>query len=171
MAALPVYTAGVTRFPPRPGTLTIYEAPIGQAAVRKTGTELTIVASSYLAVEALQAGEELERRGIDVDVVDLRTIKPLDPNAIVASVRKTGRLLVVDGGWTSFGVSAEVAAVAAERACDALKGPVRRLVLPDAPTPASRSLEQAYYRHARDILNAACGMLGREHTGKEAVQE
>ena len=149
----------------------IYEVPIGKAAVRRTGTELTIVASSYLAVEALKAAEELDRRGIDAEVVDLRTIKPLDRDAIVVSVRKTGRLLVVDGGWTSFGVSAEVAAVAAERAFDALKAPVRRLALPDTPAPASQSLEQAYYRHAGDIVDAACDMLGRGHTGKDAVQE
>lgn len=148
-----------------------YEVPIGKAEVRKVGTDLTMVASSYLAVEAVKAGEELMRRGIDAEVIDLRTIKPLDRDAIVASIRKTGRLLVVDGGWTSFGVSAEVAAVAAEEAFSALKAPVRRLALPDTPAPASRSLEQVYYRDSSHIVDAACDMLGRGHTGKEVVQE
>ena len=149
-----------------------YEVAIGQAAVRRAGSELTIVASSYLAVEAVKAAEELEHRGIDAEVLDLRTIKPLDRQAIVASVRKTGRLLAVDGGWMSFGVSAEVAALAAEHAFDALKAPVRRLALPDTPAPASRSLEQAYYKDSTHIVAAACDVLGRGHIGKaEVLQE
>lgn len=149
----------------------IYDVPIGQAAVRRIGTDVTIVASSYLAVEAVKAAETLKQLGIDAEVVDLRTIKPLDRDAIVTSVKKTGRLLVVDGGWTSFGVSAEVVAVVAERAFHALKAPVLRVALPDTPAPASRSLEQAYYRHANDIVDAACEMVGRGHAGKDAVQE
>jgi len=149
----------------------LYEVPIGRAVVRRAGTELTIVASSYLANEAVKAAEELAQRGIDVEVVDLRTIKPIDVEAIVASVRKTGRLLAVDGGWTSFGVSAEIAAIAAERAFDALKGPVRRLALPDTPAPASRSLERVFYRHASHIVDAACDMLRASRGSKEAPQE
>ncbi|MCC7264050.1 MAG: alpha-ketoacid dehydrogenase subunit beta [Candidatus Latescibacteria bacterium] len=148
-----------------------YEIPIGKAAIRKTGTELTIVASSHLAAEAVKAAEELGDRRIDVEVVDLRTIKPLDREAILISVRKTGRLLVVDGGWASFGVAAEVAAVAAEQAFDALKGPIKRLALPDTPAPASQSLEQAYYKNATHIVEAACEMLGGGHTRKDIVQE
>jgi acetoin:2,6-dichlorophenolindophenol oxidoreductase subunit beta len=138
----------------------LFEVPIGKAAVRKLGTDLTIVASSYLAVEAVKAADELGRRGIDAEVIDLRTIKPLDRDAILASVRKTGRLLVVDGGWTSFGVSAEVAAVAAEHAFGSLTAPIKRLALPDTPAPASRSLEQVYYRDSSHIVDAACDMLG-----------
>ncbi len=146
-----------------------YAVPIGKAALRREGTDLTIVASSYMAAEAIKAAEELEHRGIDAEIVDLRTIKPLDREAIVASVRKTGRLLAVDGGWTSFGTSAEVCAVAAELAFGALKAPVRRLALPDTPAPASRSLEKIYYRDSTSIVDAACAMLGRGHTTKEVV--
>lgn len=149
----------------------IYEVPIGRAVVRRAGTDLTIVASSYLANEAVKAAEELAQRGIDVEVVDLRTIKPIDVETIVASTRKTGRLLAVDGGWTSFGVSAEIAAIAAERAFDALKAPVRRLALPDTPAPASRSLERAFYLHASHIVEAACDMLRASRRSKEAPQE
>lgn len=148
-----------------------YEVPIGRAAVRREGRDLTIVGSSYVAAEAVKAAEELERRGIDAEVIDLRSIKPLDRETILASVRKTGRLLVADGGWTSFGVSAEIAAVAAEHAIGALKAPVRRLALPDVPAPASRSLERVYYRDLTHIVDAACEVLGRGHIGKEVVQE
>jgi len=149
----------------------MYEVEIGKAAIRREGTDLTIVASSFLAVEAIKAAEELAHRGIDAEVIDLRSIKPLDRDAIVKSVRKTGRLLAVDGGWMSFGVSAEVAAVAAEGAWDTLKSPVRRLALADVPAPASRSLEQAYYKNATHIVAEACSLLGRGLTGKDVVQE
>jgi pyruvate/2-oxoglutarate/acetoin dehydrogenase E1 component len=145
----------------------MYEVEIGKAAIRREGLDLTIVASSYLAAESVKAAATLAERGIDAEVIDLRSIKPLDRKAIVTSVRKTGRLLAVDGGWKSFGVSAEVAAVAAEEAFHALKSPVRRLALPDTPAPASRSLEHVYYRHATHIVDAVCDMLGRGHLSKE----
>jgi pyruvate dehydrogenase E1 component beta subunit len=148
----------------------LYEVPIGQAAVRRAGSDLSIIASSYLVVEAEKAAVELERLGIDAEVVDLRAIKPLDEATIVASVRRTGRLLVVDGGWRSFGASAEVAARVVEQAFDALKGPIRRLALPDTPAPASRSLEQAYYKGAKHIVDAACDLVGRGHTRETVVQ-
>lgn len=141
----------------------IYEVPIGQAAIRRAGTEITIVASSYLAAEAVKAGEELARRGIDAEILDLRTIKPLDRRSIVTSVQKTGRLLVADGGWTSFGVSAEVAAVVAEDAFASLKAPIKRVALPDIPAPASQSLERVYYKNSTHIVDAVCDMLGRGH--------
>jgi pyruvate dehydrogenase E1 component beta subunit len=144
-----------------------YEVPIGQAIVRRTGADITIVANSYLAVEAVKAGEELSRRGIDAEIVDLRTIKPLDHRTIVTSVAKTGRALVVDGGWKSFGVSAEIAAMIGEQAFTHLKAPITRLALPDVPAPASRSLEQAYYKGATHIVDAACNLLGRGHVGRE----
>ncbi len=147
-----------------------YEVPIGKAAVTREGRDVTIVASSFLAAEALKAAEELARRGIDAEVIDLRTIKPLDRDAIVASVKKTGRLVAVDGGWLSFGVSAEVAAVAAERAFDALKAPVRRVALPDVPAPAARSLEHVYYKRSTDIVEAACGLLGCGHQHPEVAE-
>jgi pyruvate dehydrogenase E1 component beta subunit len=149
----------------------MYEVPLGKAAIRRVGRDLTIVASSYLADEAIKAAATLEQHGVDAEVIDLRTIKPLDRDAIVASVRKTGRLLAVDGGWTSFGTSAEVAAVAAERAFDALRAPVRRLALPDVPAPASRSLEQGYYIREAQIVAAAADMLKTGAERKNVVAE
>lgn len=138
-----------------------FEVPIGLAAVRRSGADLTIVGNSYVAAEAVHAAETLASLGIDAEVIDLRSIKPLDTQTIVTSVRKTGRLLVVDGGWTSFGVSAEVAAVAAEQAFAALRAPVRRLALPDVPAPAARTLERVYYKNRHHIVADACAVLGR----------
>jgi pyruvate dehydrogenase E1 component beta subunit len=138
----------------------LFEVPIGRAAIRREGRDLTIAASSWLAAESVTAAGELARRGIDAEIIDLRTIKPLDERSVVESVRKTGRLLVVDGGWRSFGVSAEVAATVAEQAFGLLRAPVRRLALPDTPAPASRSLEAAYYRNHTHIVAAACDLVG-----------
>lgn len=132
----------------------MYEVPIGKAAVRRKGKDLTIVACSYLAREAVKAAVELQKAGIDAEVIDLRTIKPLDTAAILRSVRKTGRLLIADGGWRSFGVSAEIMALVAEAGVP-LKTPPVRLTLPDCPAPASITLEKVYYKHCEDIVKAA----------------
>ncbi|MBV6493634.1 MAG: Acetoin:2,6-dichlorophenolindophenol oxidoreductase subunit beta [Turneriella sp.] len=137
----------------------IYEVPLGKANITKIGSQLTIVASSYLASESLAAAKELEVEGISVEVIDLRTIKPLDKDTILASVTKTGRLLAVDGGWQSFGTSAEILAVIAESSMDKLKTSPKRLALPDAPAPAARSLEQVYYLHKDHIKSVVKEMV------------
>jgi pyruvate dehydrogenase E1 component beta subunit len=132
-----------------------YEVPIGRAAVRRPGSDLTIVANSFLAAEAVKAADELALRGIHAEVIDLRTIKPLDRDAILSSVAKTGHLIIVDGGWKSFGVSAEISAIVAEDGFDSLRSPIRRVALPDVPAPASQRLETAYYRYSSHIVAAA----------------
>ena len=137
----------------------LYEIEIGKANVVKEGTDLTIVSSSFLTQEALKAADLLQEAGMNVEVVDLRTIKPLDMPTILDSVRKTHRLLVVDGGWRSFGVSAEVAAHVSEHAFDTLQAPVRRLALPDVPAPASQSLEDVYYISSESIVGAVKEMV------------
>jgi pyruvate/2-oxoglutarate/acetoin dehydrogenase E1 component len=137
----------------------LYEVEIGKAAVRTTGDDITVVASSFLAYEALQAANLLAAE-TSVEVIDLRTIKPLDVQCILASVKKTGRLLVVDGGWKSFGISAEVASTVAEKAFSELKCPVKRLALPDIPAPASQYLEKGYYIRREHIKNAILELLG-----------
>lgn len=138
-----------------------YEIEIGKAAVRHKGNDLTIVASSYVAHEAEQAALQLENEGITVELVDLRTIKPLDKETILKATAKTGKLLVIDGGWQSFGVSAEIAALAVEHVFSDLKMPVKRLALPDVPAPASQHLEKGYYIHREIILETAREMLGK----------
>ncbi len=138
----------------------LYEVEIGRAAVSRKGDDITIVASSYVAYEAMRAADQLKKEGISIEVVDLRTIKPLDKETILQSAAKTGRLLVVDGGWQSFGVSAEIAALAAEHVFSDLKMPVKRLALPDVPAPASQHLEKGYYIHCETIKKAVLEMLG-----------
>jgi len=132
----------------------IYEVEIGKGVIRREGKDVTLVAVSFMAHESVQAAEELAKQGIDVEVIDLRSVKPIDAPLIVKSVMKTGRLVVADGGWKSFGLSAEVAAIASEQAFSFLKAPVKRVALPDCPAPASSVLEKAYYKGSRDIIEA-----------------
>ncbi len=137
----------------------MYEVPIGQAIIRKKGKDVTIVAVSYMAHTALKASEELLDLGIDSELIDLRSIKPLDKNTILQSVRKTGRLVIADVGWKSFGISAEIAAIVCEGAFKELKSPVVRVALPDTPAPASRALEGQYFPKEDDIIKAVKGII------------
>ena len=137
----------------------IYTVEIGRARIVREGTDVTVAASSFMVQEALQASELLAEAGIAAEIIDLRTIKPLDGETLLASVKKTGRLVVADGGWRSFGVAAEISALAAERAFGALRAPVARVTLPDCPAPASTALENAYYRNSTDIIQAVRSIL------------
>lgn len=96
---------------------------------------------------------------MSAEVIDPRTIKPLDIDLIARSVRKTGRLLVADAGWLTYGVSAEIAAQISEKCFSSLKAPVQRLALPDIPAPMSSALEQAYYPDTSDIVEATKKMF------------
>ena len=115
--------------------------PLGRAAVRREGMDVTIIAVGAAVTTALQAADALEGEGISVEVVDVRSLVPLDAEAIVASVRKTLRALVLDHGHARFGVTGELAATIAEQAFDHLDAPVARLAAPDVPIPFGRSLE------------------------------
>ena len=132
----------------------VYEVPIGEAVVRRQGSDVTIVAISYMCAHALEAAEALQEKGIDVEVIDLRSLKPLDENTVFASVRKTGRLVVADSGWLSYGASAEIAARVADKAFGSLRAPIQRVALPDIPAPMSAPLEKAYYPGAQQIIQA-----------------
>ena len=139
----------------------MYEVPISVAEVRRTGRDVTIVAASFMAREALRAAADLATRGIDAEVIDLRSVKPWDRARVLESVEKTGRLVIADSGWTTAGVGAEIAATVAEEQLGSLKAPIARVCLPDVPAPMSRLLEQAYYRSAADITTAVSKLLGR----------
>jgi pyruvate dehydrogenase E1 component beta subunit len=130
----------------------MYEVPIGRAAVRRTGRDVTIVATSYMAAQAVRAVETLTAAGVDVELIDLRTLKPWDRETVFGSVRKTGRLVIADAAWKTGGAAAEIAAAVAEEVFDALGRPVVRVCLPDTPAPMSAPLEQAYYLGADDIV-------------------
>jgi len=132
----------------------LYSVPIGKGVVRREGADITVIAVSYLVEEASKAASELEKEGVSVEIIDPRTIKPLDIDLIVNSAFKTGRALVVDGGWKTCGYAAEIAAIVSERAFEILKAPVHRLTLPDIPAPASRTLENVYYICSDDIISA-----------------
>ena len=132
----------------------IYEVSIGKALIRKKGTNITLVSSSYMVTESLKAAQELAKDGIDVELIDLRTVKPLDENLILKSLRKTGRMVIADGGWKSFGVSAEISALVSEKGFKYLKASIKRVSLPDTPAPASRTLENSYYQRNEDIIRA-----------------
>ena len=133
--------------------------PLGQAAIRRAGRDVTIVSYSKAVHECVAAAQQLEGSNIAAEVIDLRTLKPLDEATILASVRKTGRLVVVTESSGVCGVAAEVAALAADKAFNALKAPVVRLTGPDAPTPSSAALERAYMPAAEGIVAAVRRML------------
>jgi len=125
------------------------------------GGDVTLVASGYSTQLSLEAREELANKGVGCDVVDLRVLNPLDAEPILASVQKTGRLLVVDGGWRTCGMSAEVLALVAEGLpVGSLHAPPRRVTLPDAPAPTSRVLEKAYYPSRQTVVSAALQLVG-----------
>ena len=132
----------------------LYEVPVGKGVVRREGSHATVFALSYMVKEAMDAAGVLAAEGIDTEVVDLRSVKPLDVELILASAEKTGRVVVADVGWKSFGVSAEIAALISENLVSSMKSNLVRVSLPDLPAPASRSLEEAYYPKAPDIIAA-----------------
>src|SRR3989344_2061920 len=128
-----------------------YTVPLGKGVYRRHGKDVTIVGASHALEVALQAAGKLADEGIETDVIDLRTLKPLDEQIIAESLKKTGRLLVVDTGWAMGGVCAEIGCLAAEKWFHHLKAPVCRVGLPDVPTPAGYTLEQFYYPDAQKI--------------------
>jgi pyruvate dehydrogenase E1 component beta subunit len=139
----------------------MYRVPLGKARVMRSGKDVTIVGASYMALEALRAADLLAAEGISAEAVDLRSLRPLDAETIVQSVRKTGRLVVADHSWREFGTASEIVALASERAFTALKAAPVRIALPDSPVPSSPALADSYYPRAPHIVAAVNRMLGR----------
>ena len=134
----------------------MYTIPMGKGRVVRKGTDVSILAISHMVPEALKAAKVLEEKHkISCEIIDPRTLKPLDEKIILKSVKKTGRLVIADYGWNTGGVSSELASIVAEKAFTHLKAPIRRVCLPDTPTPAASALEDAFYPGAKDIVNAA----------------
>jgi pyruvate dehydrogenase E1 component beta subunit len=121
-----------------------YRIPFGRADVKRPGQDVTVFATHALVLSALEAAEEAAKDGIDVEVIDPRTLAPLDKDTLLTSVKKTGRLLVADEDNKTCGVAAEVSAIVAEEAIDYLKAPILRNCSPDTPVPFSPPLEKAY---------------------------
>ena len=139
-----------------------YTTPIGKAAVRRTGTDITIVGVSRMAVLAHEAAKQLEEEDIDAEVIDLRSIRPIDWPPIVESVRRTSRCLVVEEGWATYGVTAEIAAGVQERCFDYLDAPIRRLGGAQVPMPYSLPLEKASIPTSEDVKKLAREVVGRK---------
>ncbi|MFY9530870.1 MAG: alpha-ketoacid dehydrogenase subunit beta [Candidatus Acidiferrales bacterium] len=132
-----------------------YTVPLGKAIVRREGRDLTIVTYAAMAHTSLEAAAELEKEGISVEVVDLRTLLPLDRETILHSVKKTNKLLVVHEDTRTGGIAGEIAATVFEGAFDDLDAPVRRLTANDTPTPFSPPLEERFMPQVKDVVAAA----------------
>lgn len=142
-----------------------YRVPLGKARVARKGSDLTIVATSYMVLESLEAAEILSQAGIEAEVIDVRTLRPLDEETILTSVAKTGRLVAADNSWKSCGFASEIIALASERVFDRLKAAPRSVTLPDTPSPATPALANAFFPRVKDILIAAGQVLGRTMDG------
>ncbi len=138
----------------------IYCLPLGKAKIIREGKDVTIVAASYMTLEALRAADLLAKEGIAAEIIDLRTVSPLDDALILKSVRKTGRLIVADTGCKSFGSSAEVVAKVAEGALGHLKSPPIRVSSLDCPAPTAPALASQYYPLPVHLVLAAKKILG-----------
>ncbi|MCC7286052.1 MAG: alpha-ketoacid dehydrogenase subunit beta [Burkholderiaceae bacterium] len=137
-----------------------YTLPFGQARVAREGKDLTIVTISQMVHKALLAADELAKAGVSAEVVDLRTLVPLDRNAVLKSVGKTGRLIVADEDYLGFGLTGEISAIVAENLDTLkLKAPVKRLAVPNVPIPYSRPLEQFVIPQVAGIVEAAKSLM------------
>ena len=136
-----------------------YRVPLGKGIYRRRGDDVTIVGASHAIELGMQAANILAADGIGAEVIDLRTLKPMDEAIILESLHKTGRIVAVDTAWMKGGVCAEIGCLAAEKGFRDLKAPVARVGLPDIPTPAGYTLEQFYYPDAARIAAAARALL------------
>ena len=133
--------------------------PFGKGRVVREGSDVTVVAASLMVHEATRAADMLAEQGIQAEVVDARSVRPLDEEIILSSVAKTGHLVVADTSWARFGFAAEVAAVVAEKAVGSLRAPVRRVTPPDCPAPVSKPLEEAFHPSPVTIAQACLDVL------------
>jgi pyruvate/2-oxoglutarate/acetoin dehydrogenase E1 component len=136
-----------------------YTVPIGKAVVRHEGKDVTIVTASYMVKESLKAAKELEKQDITCDVIDLRSLKPLDMETINSSVSKTKRAVVAIAEWGFCSLSSQIAKDIYQNNYKLLLNPVEFNTLPDAPAPASKTLESVYYPNAEDIVNSILSMM------------
>ena len=146
-----------------------YRVPLGRARVALPGRDVTLVAVGPLVPDALRAARALDEQGIAAEVVDLRTVRPLDHQTVLESVGRTGRLVVADADWGPCGVAAEVIAVVAEHALDTLRAAPVRVTWPDSPVPSSQALENLFYPGCRQIQAAALRACDVEESGELAA--
>jgi pyruvate dehydrogenase E1 component beta subunit len=129
--------------------------PIGKARIRREGADVTLVAHSRMVKFALEAADELAKQGIEAEVIDLRTLRPLDTETVIESVKKTNRIVCCEEGWRFFGVGAEISAAVVEHAFDYLDAPPLRVAQKDVPLPYAANLEKLSLPQTADIIDAA----------------
>lgn len=131
-----------------------YTIPFGRADIKREGSDVTIVATQALLYDAIKVADGIKDEGISIEVIDPRTLKPLDKDTILNSVKKTGRLIVADEGWEYCGMASEISAIVAEEAIDYLDAPIIRVTAPDTPCAFSPPLEDAYIPGEEEIKKA-----------------
>ncbi len=136
-----------------------YLEPIGVSKVQRPGKNVTLITYSKMLQLSLKAADELAKDGIDVEIVDLRTLRPLDMDPVIHSFKKTNRAVIVEEGWRSYGVGAEIAARLYEQAFDYIDAPIRRVAQKEVPLPYNRDLEQRALPQVEDIISAVKGVL------------
>jgi pyruvate dehydrogenase E1 component beta subunit len=136
-----------------------YLEPIGVSKVQRQGSDVTVVAYSKTLQHALQAAEQLAQEGIQIEIVDLRSLRPLDMGPVLESFKRTNRAVIVEEGWRSYGVGAEVAARIAEEAFDYMDAPIRRVAQAEVPLPYNQALEQMALPQVDDIVSAVREVL------------
>jgi pyruvate dehydrogenase E1 component beta subunit len=146
-----------------------YTSPMDGPKVVRGGKDVTIVATSYAVLEAMRAADVLQQIGCSAEVIDLRVLRPLVMEPILASVRKTGRLLTIDTGFVRYGIGGEIVASTTNAAFSALKAAPVRLGLPEHPTPSSRGLVPGFYPDAQKVLREVGQMLGLDRRQVEGA--
>jgi pyruvate dehydrogenase E1 component beta subunit len=146
-----------------------YRVPLGLAGGEVFGEDVTLVASGYAHLEARKAVEFLQKEGVSVDLIDLKTIKPLNEFLIKSSVKRTGRLVVVDDTWKTCGLAAEIIALVCEEGL-ALKSPPIRVTYPDYPSASSPALTKRYYNGPADIFLAVQKCLGKSLNSRPVIE-
>lgn len=150
----------ILNFIPGPVPEGEFTIPIGVADIKKPGKDVTVVTWSKMLGVAFKAAAQLAQTGIDVEILDLRSLVPLDEAAVLASVRKTGRLVVLHEATRTSGFGGEIAALVAEKAFDALKAPIKRVTAPDIPVPFSKPMEDFYIPNENGLMEAIRSICG-----------
>jgi pyruvate dehydrogenase E1 component beta subunit len=146
-----------------------YKAPLDGPKVVHEGTDVTVVATSHSVLEAVRAADVLKEIGCSLEVIDMRVLRPLNTQPIIASVRKTGRLITIDTGFVHYGIGGEIVASVSSAAFHELKAAPMRLGLPDHPTPSSRGLIVGFYPDAQAIVRTACDIVGVDAAKRDAA--
>jgi pyruvate dehydrogenase E1 component beta subunit len=136
-----------------------FVVPLGKSTVQRPGRDVTIVTYSKMLEISLKAAEQLAQAGIEAEIVDLRSLRPLDMDPVIESFKKTNRAVIVEEGWPSFGIGSEVSARIHEQAFDYVDAPIRRVAQKEVPLPYNRTLEQLAIPRVEDVIAAVKEVL------------